>query len=55
MEQVVSCPFDSRVLPSVRKFSEMGIQARKDIAELQPVERLPRKVQSESDKTPDVH
>jgi DNA recombination protein RmuC len=38
--------FDSRVLPGVRKFSEMGIQARKDIPELQPVERLPRAVQN---------
>jgi len=47
--------FDSRVLPGVRKFSEMGIQARKEVPELQPVERLPRAVQSEIDKSPDVH
>jgi len=47
--------FDSRVLPGVRKFSEMGIQAKKEVPELQPVERLPRAVQSEIDKPPDVH
>jgi DNA recombination protein RmuC len=47
--------FDSRVLPSVRKFSDMGIQARKEIGELQPIERLPRAVQSASDETQDVH
>jgi DNA recombination protein RmuC len=47
--------FDSRVLPGVRKFSEMGIQAKKELPELQPIERLPRAVQSESDKPPDVH
>ena len=47
--------FDSRVLPGVRKFSEMGIQAKKPVPELQPVERLPRAVQSEIDKSPDVH
>ncbi len=47
--------FDSRVLASVRKFSDMGIQAKKDIPELEPIERLPRPVQSEADNPPDVH
>ncbi len=41
--------FDSRVLPSVRKFEELGIQAKTEIPEAQQVERLPRSVQSGSD------
>jgi DNA recombination protein RmuC len=46
--------FDSRVLPGVRKFSDMGIQAKQEIPELQPVERLPRQVQNASDNPTDV-
>lgn len=45
--------FDSRVLPSVRKFSELGIQAKTGIAEPQQIERLPRTVQSNVETTPD--
>jgi len=47
--------FDSRVLPGVRKFSDMGIQAKKEIPELQPIERLPRAVQSDTDNPPNAH
>jgi DNA recombination protein RmuC len=39
--------FDSRVLPGARKFSEMGIQGKKDLPEPQPVERMPRPVQGD--------
>lgn len=37
--------FDSRILPSVRKFGEMGIQAKKAAGEIEPVERAPRAVE----------
>ena len=38
--------FDSRVLPGVKKFTEMGIQGKKEIPEPDPVEVLPRPVQN---------
>lgn len=47
--------FDSRVLPGARKFTEMGIQGKKDLPEPQPVERLPRPVQGNPEKSGDVH
>ncbi len=47
--------FDSRVLPGARKFSEMGIQSKKDLPEPEPVERLPRAVQGDTDPPTDVH
>ena len=47
--------FDSRVLPGARKFIEMGIQSKKDLPEPEPVERLPRAVQGETDPPTDVH
>ena len=46
--------FDSRVLPGVRKFSDMGIQAKQEVPELQPLERLPRRVQNASDSSADA-
>jgi DNA recombination protein RmuC len=46
--------FDSRILPAVRKFGEMGIQGKKQPPELEPVERLSRSVQNTPDN-PDVH
>jgi len=36
--------FDSRILPSARRFNEMGIRGKKDMPEPEPVERLPRDV-----------
>jgi len=36
--------FDSRILPSARRFTEMGIRSKKEMAEPQPVERLPRDI-----------
>ena len=47
--------FDSRVLPGARKFTEMGIQGKKDLPEPEPVERLPRPVQGSPEKAGDVH
>jgi len=47
--------FDSRVLPGARKFREMGIQSKKDLPEPEPVERLPRAVQRDTDPPTDVH
>ena len=47
--------FDSRVLPGARKFTEMGIQGKKDLPEPEPVERLPRPVQGNPEKSGDVH
>ncbi len=36
--------FDSRILPSARRFSDMGLRARKEMVEPQPVDRMPREV-----------
>ncbi len=47
--------FDSRVLPGARKFSEMGIQSKKDLPEPEPIERLPLAVQGDTDPPTDVH
>jgi DNA recombination protein RmuC len=38
------------VLPSGRKFVEMGIRAKRDIDELQPIEKQVREVQDNRDK-----
>ena len=40
--------FDTRVLPGARKFTEMGISARKDVPELHPIERAAREIQSQT-------
>ncbi|TCK18061.1 DNA recombination protein RmuC [Thiogranum longum] len=47
--------FDSRILPSARRFNEMGIRGKKEITEAAPVERLPRDVRDSeiADKPPD--
>ncbi|MBD3669484.1 MAG: DNA recombination protein RmuC [Gammaproteobacteria bacterium] len=34
--------FDSRVLPSARKFSEMGISAKKEVEQVEQVDKIPR-------------
>ena len=39
--------FDSRVLPGVRRFTELGIRSKKELEELAQVESLPRSVESE--------
>jgi DNA recombination protein RmuC len=39
--------FDSRVLPGVRRFTELGIRSKKELEELSQIERLPRSVESE--------
>lgn len=45
--------FDTRILPSARKFIEMGITAKKETPELEQIERATRRVEScdESEKT----
>ena len=47
--------FDGRVLPGARKFREMGIRRKKDLPEPEPVDRLPRPVQGDTDTPGDVH
>lgn len=38
--------FDSRVLPGLRKFTEMGISAKKEAGPLNQIERAPRQVEA---------
>ncbi len=45
--------FDTRVLPGARKFSEMGIRAKKEVGGPEQIERLPRSVESEQAPTAD--
>ena len=42
--------FDSRILPSARKFTEMGIHAKKDLEEPVPLEKSVRQRQVQSDE-----
>jgi DNA recombination protein RmuC len=42
--------FDSRILPSARKFTEMGIHAKKELEEPVPLEKTVRRIQPESDE-----
>ena len=42
--------FDTRVIPSVRKFSEMGISAKKDIESLEQIEHTSRDIEMNSEK-----
>jgi DNA recombination protein RmuC len=41
--------FDSRILPSARKFTEMGIHSKKELEEASPVEKAVRTSQLEAD------
>ncbi len=41
--------FDSRVLPSVRRFTEMGVRAKREVEALKQVETLPRTVESDAE------
>jgi DNA recombination protein RmuC len=42
--------FDTRILPSARKFSEMGIRHKKPMEEPQPLERSPRPLQNDANE-----
>ncbi len=42
--------FDSRILPSARKFTEMGIHAKKELDEPVPLEKSVRQMQVQSDE-----
>ncbi|RRQ22940.1 DNA recombination protein RmuC [Thiohalobacter thiocyanaticus] len=49
--------FDSRVLPGLRKFTEMGISAKKEAGPLDQIERAPRQVEGRdeaADTPPDL-
>jgi DNA recombination protein RmuC len=39
--------FDNRVLPSVRRFTEMGVRAKREVENLSQIETLPRTVESD--------
>ena len=43
--------FDSRVIPSVRKFSEMGISAKKEVEGLEQIELATRDVEARSEES----
>ncbi len=43
--------FDTRVIPSVRKFSEMGISAKKDVESLEQIEHTSRDVEARSEES----
>jgi len=43
--------FDTRVIPSVRKFSEMGISAKKDVESLEQIEHISRDVEASSEES----
>jgi len=45
--------FDSRVLPGAKRFTEMGISAKKEIKEATPVEKIAREVTERNDDTTD--
>ena len=42
--------FDTRVIPSVRKFSEMGISAKKNVESLEQIEHTSRDIEMNSEK-----
>lgn len=47
--------FDSRVIPSVRKFSEMGLSAKKEVEDLEQVELATRDVESVNEEPGTKH
>ena len=44
--------YDSRVLPGARKFTELGISAKKEPPKVEQVEHMARRVESREDKDP---
>jgi len=42
--------FDSRILPSARKFTEMGIHAKKELEQPEPLEKSVRRLQDEGEE-----
>jgi DNA recombination protein RmuC len=44
--------FDARILPSAKKFNEMGISANKDVDRVEQVETTTRSLDSQPDKKP---
>lgn len=47
--------FDSRVIPSVRKFSEMGLSAKKEVDDLEQIEMTTRDVESHNEESDTKH
>lgn len=47
--------FDSRVIPSVRKFSEMGLSAKKEVEGLEQIEMTTRDVESGNEESETKH
>jgi len=47
--------FDSRVIPSVRKFSEMGLSAKKDVESVEQIEVTTRDIESQHEETETKH
>jgi len=45
--------FDSRVLPSAKRFTKMGISAKKEIKELNPIEMVAREVSEQTNDSTD--
>jgi DNA recombination protein RmuC len=45
--------FDARILPSARKFTEMGIHAKKELEEPAPLEKSVRRMQAQEDNGED--
>ncbi|MGD8592801.1 MAG: DNA recombination protein RmuC [Gammaproteobacteria bacterium] len=45
--------FDSRILPSAKKFSEMGISANKEVGRVEQLETTTRSLESQLDKKPE--
>ena len=44
--------YDSRVLPGARKFTELGISAKKEPPKVEQVEHMARRVESREEKEP---
>ena len=39
--------FTGRILPTAKKFKEMGVQTKKDVAEVEPLDRITREIEKE--------
>lgn len=46
--------FDTRILTSARKFSEMGISAKKEVEAVEQIEHLPRSIETQKDTIKEV-
>ena len=44
--------YDSRVLPGARKFTELGVTAKKEPPKMEQIERMTRNIESREEKDP---